>query len=82
MSAIVALTSLAVYGDGTRGRDGLRVRAAAAGVFEVRERDLSFLAIKTDASCPTELHREYPRSAAFHPFNDQSGESRSGRAQP
>lgn len=35
VSAVVALTNLAVYGDGTRGRDGLRVRAAAAGLFEV-----------------------------------------------
>lgn len=35
MAAIVALTNLAVHGDGTRGRDGLRVRAAAVGLLEV-----------------------------------------------
>lgn len=36
MPAVVATTALAVNGDGTPGREGLRVRAAAAGLFEVR----------------------------------------------
>lgn len=35
MPAVVATTALAVNGDGTPGREGLRVRAAAAGLFEV-----------------------------------------------
>ncbi|ORY56205.1 p115 like vesicle tethering protein [Leucosporidium creatinivorum] len=34
MPAVVATTALAVNGDGTPGREGLRVRAAAAGLFE------------------------------------------------
>lgn len=37
VSAVVALTSLAILGDGTRGRDGLRVRAGAAALFAVRD---------------------------------------------
>lgn len=40
MLAVIAMTELAVYGDGTRGRDGLRVRAAAAGLFEVSKKIL------------------------------------------
>lgn len=35
LPAVVATVSLAVNGDGTPGREGLRVRAAAAGLFEV-----------------------------------------------
>ena len=35
--AVVATVALSVQGDGTPGREGLRVRAAAAGLFEVRK---------------------------------------------
>ena len=34
--AVLSTIDLAVHGDGTPGREGLRVRAAAAALFEVR----------------------------------------------
>lgn len=33
--AVFSAVELAIHGDGTPGREGLRVRAAAAGLFEV-----------------------------------------------
>lgn len=34
-SALFSTIELCIHGDGTPGREGLRVRAAAAGLFEV-----------------------------------------------
>lgn len=37
LSAVVAVVSLGVHGDGTPGREGLRVRAGAVNLFEVSQ---------------------------------------------
>lgn len=42
-TAVFSAIAIAVHGDGTPGREGLRVRAAAAGLFQVRHDPLSHL---------------------------------------